>query len=69
MAATAPLSAPHSADSLITLSEAAAQLRICTQTLRSWIVAGKLPFIKTGRKIFFLESDLDSFLRSSRIAK
>jgi excisionase family DNA binding protein len=50
------------------LAEAASELRIKPATLRAWSLAGKLPFVKLGRQIMFLQSDLDQLVRSSRVA-
>jgi excisionase family DNA binding protein len=56
-----------SLDELRPLSEAAAALKIAPVTLRGWLLAGRLPYHRIGRQLMVLQSDLDSFVRSSRV--
>jgi excisionase family DNA binding protein len=53
---------------LIPLAEAATELRIAPVTLRGWLLAGRIPYHRIGRQLMVLQSDLDSFVRSSRVA-
>ena len=55
-------------DQLYPLAEAAEKLRIAPFTLRGWCLKGKLPYCRVGNQIMLLESDLEGFIRSSRIA-
>jgi excisionase family DNA binding protein len=57
-----------SVNELRPLREAAAALRIAPVTLRGWLLAGRLPYHRVGRQLMVLQSDLDSFVRSSRVA-
>ncbi|EMY7927792.1 helix-turn-helix domain-containing protein [Klebsiella aerogenes] len=52
----------------LTRSEAAEALGITTQTLANWACTGrvKIPFHKVGRKVIYLQSDLDAYLASTR---
>jgi predicted site-specific integrase-resolvase len=61
MPATAP------ADQLFPLAEAADKLRVAAFTLRHWCLKGKVPYIRLGRQIMLLESDINSFVRSNRV--
>lgn len=38
---------------IMTLNEAADFLRVCRQTLRAYVVAGKIPCRKVGRRYLF----------------
>lgn len=52
----------------LTRSEAAEALGITTQTLANWACTGRvqIPFHKVGRKVIYLQSDLDAYLASTR---
>jgi excisionase family DNA binding protein len=66
MAATATLSA-HSADQLHPIAEAASTLRVTTGTLRHWCLTGRVNHYRIGKQIMVAQSDLEAFLRSSRV--
>lgn len=51
---------------LISESEAAAIVRACPRTLRKARQSGHLPFVKIGRTICYTESDLQTFIESSK---
>ncbi len=50
---------------LLTIPEAAAILRLKVSTLRAWRLQRRIPFVKLGRKIFVLRSDVDAFIKKS----
>ncbi len=50
---------------LLTIPEAAAILRLKVSTLRAWRLQRRIPFVKLGRKIFVLSSDVDAFIKKS----
>ena len=50
--------------STLTLDEAARFLNIHTETLRRKVTAGEIPGAKIGRSWVFIESDLESYIRS-----
>jgi excisionase family DNA binding protein len=56
-----------SADSLFPLAEAAEKLRIAVFTLRHWCLKNKIPYVRMGNRIYLLQSDIDCFVRSSRV--
>lgn len=51
---------------LIPEPEAAQRLHTCTKTLRKAREAGKLHFVKIGRRICYTEQDLADFIDSQR---
>jgi excisionase family DNA binding protein len=55
-------------DKLRPLAEAATELRISAFTLRAWCLAGKISYHRIGRQIMLLQSDLDSLIKSGRVA-
>jgi len=58
----------HSAKSeILTISEAAEFLRISIPALRAKIHRKQLPYIKSGRRIFFLKSSLLDWLKSQEV--
>lgn len=54
------------APALLTEDEAAAELHICTRTLRKARQEGRLHFVKIGRRICYTPDDLASFIDASR---
>ena len=48
--------------------DAAAYIGVEAQTLANWASTGKvrIPFLKIGRKVIYLKSDLDAYLASSK---
>jgi hypothetical protein len=51
---------------LIPEPEAAQRLHVCTKTLRKAREAGKLHWVKIGRRICYTEADLAEFIDSQR---
>ena len=60
------VSVPVEALRLFTLNEIAARLRVCRRTLEREIAAGRLATVRIGRSVRVLESDLQSFIATSR---
>ena len=54
-------------DELYPLAEAAEKLRVATHTLRHWCLSGKVSYCRIGAQLMLLQSDIDDFVRSSRI--
>lgn len=50
---------------LYTIPEAAEELKVSTQTIRTWIRQGKLRSQRIGRPIFITEANLREFLEPS----
>ena len=50
---------------LLTADEAAAILRVKTDTVYRWVSQGRIPYVRLGRRITrFRRSDLDLFIQS-----
>ena len=51
-------------------SEAALYLGVSTQFLECDVVTNrhKVPYIKIGRKVYYLKSDLDAWIKSKKVA-
>jgi hypothetical protein len=54
-------------DELYPLAEAAQRLRVAPHTLRHWCLSGRVSFCRVGVQIMLLQSDIDAFVRSSRV--
>jgi hypothetical protein len=54
-------------DKLLRLAEAASELRVATFTLRHWCLSGKISYHRIGAQLMLLQSDINEFVRSSRI--
>lgn len=54
----------HSSSRYISIREAALYLNLSVQTIYRFTSKGKIPFLKKGKKLLFLESDLDTWLNS-----
>ncbi len=52
---------------LKSVSEAATELGISIHTLRAWVSMRKIPYVKLGRRVMFLQDDLDSFVKRNRV--
>jgi excisionase family DNA binding protein len=52
---------------LLTTKEAAELLRLSPTAVRNLRLAGKLPFVKLGRKIFFKKSALIEFVDNQQL--
>jgi predicted site-specific integrase-resolvase len=59
--------APTAEIKLRLLPEAAEGLRVAASTLRTWALSGRVPYIKMGKQLMFLESDIENLIRSSRV--
>jgi len=53
---------------LLTRKQTAAGLHVTTKTIHEWVVAGKLPAIKIGRKVLFDVEDINRLIEASRVA-
>jgi excisionase family DNA binding protein len=42
---------------LLTVAEASALLRLKPSTIRAWLLARRIPFVKLGGRVFLLRSD------------
>ena len=51
---------------LLTISEVAVRLRICTKTVRRWIDGGDLHAYRIGRQLRVSEEDLSAFMAQTR---
>lgn len=49
---------------LLTIDDVAAYVNVSTNTVRSWVKAGKLPYLKAGQLLRFDPDELHSWLRS-----
>jgi excisionase family DNA binding protein len=54
-------------DQLYRLEEAAERLRIASHTLRHWCLSGRVSYHRIGAQLMLLQSDIDAFVRSSRV--
>jgi excisionase family DNA binding protein len=52
-------------DSLLTLPEAAAVLRLKVSTLRAWLLRRRIPYCKVGRLVRIRRADVDSLVAAS----
>ena len=52
-------------DSLLTLPEAAAVLRLKVSTLRAWLLRRRIPYCKVGRLVRIRRADVDSLVAGS----
>jgi excisionase family DNA binding protein len=55
-------------ESRLNIAEAADYLRTSERHIQSMYRDGRLPFVRVGRKIVFLVSDLDRFVAANRVA-
>ena len=53
-------------DRPMTISEAAKYLKLAVQTIYGYTSKGRIPFIKKGKRILFLKSDLDKWLTEGK---
>ena len=49
-------------NTLMTVDEAAAYLRLASWTLRHWVCKKKIPFVRLGRSVRFRRKDLERFV-------
>jgi len=56
-------------DEFLTVAEVAAALKLNHQTVRNWIVAGKLPALHAGRRVRIRRADFDALIEGSAISQ
>lgn len=56
----------YDASDYLSINEASEYLRIPTSTLYQYCSARKIPFLKRGKRSYFLKSDLDDWIASDR---
>ena len=54
-------------DNLLTVHEAAEELRLSPHTIRSWVSQKRITYQKIGRRVLFKRSVLKAFIESSTI--
>lgn len=54
-------------ESLLTVSEAAAFLRLKPSTVRAWILRRKIPHVKLGGRVFLRRSDCEALIAASLV--
>ena len=52
------MNAEHQKTELLTIPEASEVLRLKPSTVRSWILKGRIPFVKLGCRVFLRMEDL-----------
>jgi excisionase family DNA binding protein len=52
---------------LLNVAETAAALTVKESTIRSWILARKLPYIKVGRLVRVRRSDVEAFVEARMV--
>ena len=57
------------ASELLKKREAAAMLRVGLRTLDTWISRQTIPFVKIGRAVRFLRTDIEAFIQKHRIGR
>jgi excisionase family DNA binding protein len=50
---------------LLAIEEAAKFLHIKPATVRAWILARKIPYVKLGGRVFLRKSDLEALINAS----
>ena len=53
----------------VNLEDIAEHLSVSTDTVRTWIKNGKLPFYRAGKRYKFKISEVDEWLRSGKITE
>ena len=53
----------------VNLEDIAEHLSVSTDTVRTWIKIGKLPFYRAGKRYKFKISEVDEWLRSGKITE
>jgi excisionase family DNA binding protein len=53
--------------SLLTVPEGAATLRLKPSTIRAWILQRRIPHLKLGGRVLLRRSDLEALLRKSLV--
>lgn len=57
------------AEKWVNLEDIAEHLSVSTDTVRTWIKNGKLPFYRAGKRYKFKISEVDEWLRSGKITE
>ena len=52
---------------LLTVVETAKALRISQGTVRAWVLARKIPYVKLGSRVLFKQTDIDAFISRSTV--
>ena len=52
---------------LISYDDAAERTSVRPQTLRTWVMQGRIPHVKLGRRCLFDEAELDRWIDSHRV--
>jgi excisionase family DNA binding protein len=52
---------------LLTVPESATFSRLKESTIRKWVLQGRLPYVKLGRRVFIRSQDLDSLIAASLV--
>lgn len=66
--ATASPAVPASKETLLTVPELAALLRLSASAIRAWVLYKKIPYIKLGGKsIRFRRADVEALLQRSTV--
>jgi excisionase family DNA binding protein len=58
---------PHDSNALLSVPEAADYLRMQPGTLRNWLSAKRLPYVKVGRLTRLSRRALDAFIESNTV--
>jgi len=56
-------------DPCLTITEVAEKLRISESMVRKAVASGRLVAMRFGRRVVFLESDVDAYMEASRTKK
>ena len=56
-----------SSDQLLTKEDVARRAQYSLRSVNYWMETGLLPYVKLGRGVRFLASDVEAFIRSRRI--
>ena len=55
-------------DRLLTITEVQEKTRLAKQTIYQLSAAGKIPHVKLGSRLLFIEKDVDEWILSKRVA-
>lgn len=62
----APQNRQHAAHEYLSMAEAAQYLQIPQSTLYQFCATRRLPYVKRGKRNYFLRADLDAFMAADR---
>jgi excisionase family DNA binding protein len=54
-------------DRLMTVTEVHESTRLAVQTIYSLVSAGKIPYVKLGSRLLFIEDDIDQWVLNKRV--